>query len=142
MVSGVERAGGGRVIPTLRYRNAGAAIEWLCKAFGFEKKMVVPAESGWVAHAELVLGNGMIMLGDAETEYGRTVRPPEPPERVNTQGIYVIVDDADAHCDHAKAAGAEIVRELVTQDYGGREYTARDLEGHVWTIGTYDPWTS
>jgi len=54
----------------------------------------------------------------------------------------VIVDDADAHCDHAKAAGAEIVRELVTQDYGGREYTARDLEGHVWTFGTYDPWTS
>jgi len=67
MVSGVERAGGGRVIPTLRYRNAGAAIEWLCKAFGFEKKMVVPAESGRVAR-EIVLGNGMIMLGDAETE--------------------------------------------------------------------------
>jgi uncharacterized glyoxalase superfamily protein PhnB len=86
MVSGVERAGGGRIIPALRYRNAGAAIDWLCKAFGFKKKMVVPAEGGRVAHAELVLGNGMIMLGDAETEYGRVVRPPE---RVNTQGIYV-----------------------------------------------------
>src|SRR5262249_54110338 len=142
MVSGVERAGGGRIIPALRYRNAGEAIDWLCKAFGFEKKMVVPAEGGRVAHAELVLGNGMIMLGDAETEYGHAVRPPEPPERVNTQGIYVVVDDADAHCARAKAAGAEIVRELVTQNYGGRDYTARDLEGHVWTFGTYDPWAS
>jgi len=66
MASGVARAGGGRIIPALRYRNAGAAIDWLCKAFGFEKKMVVPAEGGRVAHAELVLGNGMIMLGDAE----------------------------------------------------------------------------
>ena len=119
-----------------------AAIDWLCKAFGFEKKMVVPAEGGRAAHAELVLGNGMIMLGDAETEYGRVVRPAEPPERVNTQGIYVVVDDADAHCARARAADAEIVRELVTQDCGGRDYTARDLEGHVWTFGTYDPWVS
>jgi uncharacterized glyoxalase superfamily protein PhnB len=142
MVSGVERAGGGRIIPALRYRNAGAAVDWLCKAFGFEKKMVVPAEGGRVAHAELVLGNGMIMLGDAEAEYGRVVRPPEPPERVNTQGIYVVVDDADARCARARAADAEIVRELVTQDYGGRDYAARDLENHVWTFGTYDPWVS
>ena len=142
MVSGVERAGGGRIIPALRYRNAGAAIDWLCKAFGFEKKMVVPAEGGRVAHAELVLGNGMIMLGDAEAEYGRVVRPPEPPEGVNTQGIYVVVDDADARCARARAADAEIVRELVTQDYGGRDYAARDLENHVWTFGTYDPWVS
>jgi uncharacterized glyoxalase superfamily protein PhnB len=79
----------GQEVDESSYPNAGAAIDWLCKAFGFEKKMVVPAEGGRVAHAELVLGNGMIMLGDAETEYGRVVRPPEPPERVNTQGIYV-----------------------------------------------------
>src|SRR5262249_17031203 len=142
MVSGVERAGGGRIIPALRYRNAGAAIDWLCKAFGFEKKMVVPAEGGRVAHAELVLGNGMIMLGDAEPEYGRVVRPPEPQERVSTQGMYVVVDDADARCARARAADAEIVRELVTQDYGGRDYAARNLEHHVWTFGTYDPWVS
>ena len=70
------------------------------------------------------------------------VRPPEPPERVNTQGIYVVVDDADARCARARAADAEIVRELVTQDHGGRHYAARDLERHVWTFGTYDPWVS
>ncbi len=84
----------------------------------------------------------MIMLGDAETEYGRVVRPPQPPERINTQGIYVVVEDADAHYAAAKAAGAEIVREIKTQDYGGRDYSCRDLEGHIWTFGTYDPWVS
>jgi uncharacterized glyoxalase superfamily protein PhnB len=142
MVNGVEQAQGGRIIPALRYRNGQAAINWLCKAFGFEKKMVVPAEGGKIAHAELVLGNGMIMLGDVKTEYGGFVRAPEPPERVNTQGIYVVVADVDNHYARAKAAGAEILLDLKTQDYGGRDYTARDLEGHVWTFGTYDPWAS
>jgi uncharacterized glyoxalase superfamily protein PhnB len=142
MVNGVERAQGGRIIPALRYRNGQAAIEWLCKAFGFEKKMVVPGEGGRIAHAELVLENGMIMLGDVKTEYGSFVRPPEPSERINTQGIYVVVADVDGHYARAKAAGAEILLDLKTQGYGGRDYTARDLEGHVWTFGTYDPWAS
>jgi uncharacterized glyoxalase superfamily protein PhnB len=142
MVSGVERAGGGRIIPALRYRNAGAAIDWLCKAFGFEKKMVVPAEGGRVAHAELVLGNGMIMLGDAENRVWTRGPAGRAARARHTQGIYVVVDDADARCARARAADAEIVRELVTQDYGGRDYAARDLENHVWTFGTYDPWVS
>jgi uncharacterized glyoxalase superfamily protein PhnB len=129
-------------MPALRYRNAGAAIDWLCKAFGFEKKMAVPTEDGRIAHAELVLGNGMIMLGDAKAEYGSLVRPPGPPQRVNRQGIYVVVADADAHYARAKAAGAEILFELKTQDYGGRDYTCRDLEGHIWSFGAYDPWVS
>jgi len=142
MVNGVEREQGGRVIPALRYKNATAAIDWLCKAFGFERKMVVPGDGGSIAHAELTLGNGMIMLGDAETEYGWLVQPPNPPTRVNTQGTYVIVADVDGHYARAKAAGAEIVLDIKTQDYGGRDYTCRDLEGHVWTFGTYDPWVS
>jgi uncharacterized glyoxalase superfamily protein PhnB len=79
MVNGVERPQGGRIIPGLRYRNGQAAIDWLCKAFGFEARMVVPGEGGRIAHAELVLENGMIMVGDSETEYGRFVRAPEPP---------------------------------------------------------------
>lgn len=58
----------------------------------------------------------------------------------STQGIYVIVSDADAHCARAQAYGAEILIPLTNQDYGGRDYTARDPEGHVWTFGTYDPW--
>jgi uncharacterized glyoxalase superfamily protein PhnB len=140
MVNGVERGRGGRIIPALRYGDAAKAIDWLCEAFGFEKKMVVPGEGGRIAHAELTLGNGMIMLGDAETEFGKFVAPPAPPERLNTQAIYVVVEDADVHYARAKAAGAEIVLDIKTQDYGGRDYTARDLEGHLWSFGTYDPW--
>jgi uncharacterized glyoxalase superfamily protein PhnB len=142
MVNGVEKAEGGRIIPAMRYANATKAIDWLCKAFGFEAKMVVPGDGGTVAHAELTLGNAMIMLGDAESEYGGLVRPPKLPERVNTQGLYVIVENVDDHYARAKAAGAEIVLDLKTQDYGGRDYTCRDLEGHIWTFGTYDPWVS
>jgi len=141
MANGLEREGGGRIIPALRYRNAKAAIDWLCKAFGFAKKMVVPGEGDSIAHAELVLGNGMIMLGDAETEYGHLVAAPLKGQSV-TQGLYVVVADVDGHYARAKAEGAEIVLELKTQDYGGRDYTCRDLEGHVWTFGTYDPWAS
>jgi uncharacterized glyoxalase superfamily protein PhnB len=129
-------------MPALRYRNAGAAIDWLCKAFGFEKKMGVPTEDGRIASCRARAWHGMIMLGDAKAEYGSLVRPPGPPQRVNTQGIYVVVADADAHYARAKAAGAEILFELKTQDYGGRDYTCRDLEGHIWTFGAYDPWVS
>jgi uncharacterized glyoxalase superfamily protein PhnB len=142
MINGVEMEPGGCVIPALRYKNAQAAIDWLCEVFGFTEKMVVPGEGDRIAHAELTLGNGMIMLGDSETEYAKLVAAPPSREHVATQGIYVVVDDADAHYARAKAAGAEIVRDIKTQDYGGRDYTCRDLEGHVWTFGTYDPWLS
>jgi uncharacterized glyoxalase superfamily protein PhnB len=141
MANGVLKESGGRIVPALRYRNAKVAIDWLCKAFGFEKKMVVPGEGGSIAHAELTLGNGMIMLGDAETEYGHLVAAPLKGQSV-TQGLYVVVADVDGHYARAKAGGAEIVLELKTQDYGGRDYTCRDLESHVWTFGTYDPWVS
>jgi uncharacterized glyoxalase superfamily protein PhnB len=138
-MAGQGNARGAQIIPALRHRNAAAAIDWLCGAFGFARKMVVPAEGGSIAHAELTLGNAMIMLGDAETEYGRLVAAPNKGQPV-TQGIYVVVEDADAHYARAKAAGAEIVRDIKTQDYGSRDYTARDPEGHVWTFGIYDPW--
>jgi uncharacterized glyoxalase superfamily protein PhnB len=136
-----EKDFGGRIIPALRYRDAAAAIDWLCAVFGFAKHMVVQGEGGRIAHAQLTLGNGMIMLGDVEAEYGRLVAAPEKGRPV-TQGIYVVVDDADAHYARAKAAGAEIVIDIKTEDYAGRGYTARDLEGHVWTFGTYDPWVA
>lgn len=142
MANGAEGKGGGQIIPALRYRDSAKAIDWLCDVFGFERKMVVPGEGGQIVHAELTLGNGMIMLGDAKTEYSKLVQPPAPPEHLNTQGTYVVVEDADAHYARAKEGGAEIVFELKTQDYGGRDYTCRDLEGHLWTFGTYDPWTA
>jgi uncharacterized glyoxalase superfamily protein PhnB len=130
------------VIPGLRYRNAPAAIEFLCNAFGFERHLVVPGENGTIVHAQLSFGNGMIMLGSASNkgDYGRWIQPPSGPGRVGTHGVYVVVADADAHHARAAKAGAEILRVPTNQDYGGRDYSCRDPEGYVWTFGTYDPW--
>jgi uncharacterized glyoxalase superfamily protein PhnB len=129
------------IIPTLRYRDAPAAIDWLCRAFGFEKHLVVPGEGGTIAHAQLTFGNGMIMLGSArDDEFGRLQKTPAQVGGVGTQSPYVIVADADAHYARAVAAGAEIVYPLKDEDYGGRGYSCRDPEGHLWNFGTYDPW--
>jgi uncharacterized glyoxalase superfamily protein PhnB len=130
------------VIPALQYQDAATAIDFLCRAFGFEKKAVYEGEGGSIAHAELTLGNGMVMLGSVNSaEYGRLLVRPREAGGV-TMSVYVIVDDPDAHFARAKAAGAEITREPITQDYGGRDYTCKDLEGHVWTFGSYDPWAA
>jgi uncharacterized glyoxalase superfamily protein PhnB len=130
------------VIPTLRYNDAPAAIEWLCEAFGFEKLLVVPGDVGTIAHAELGFGNGMVMLGTArDDEFGKLVKPPRALGGTGSQGSYIIVEDADKHYGRALAAGAEVVMEIEDQDYGGRGYSCRDPEGHVWSFGTYDPWS-
>jgi uncharacterized glyoxalase superfamily protein PhnB len=130
------------VIAAVQYEDAAAAIEFLCQAFGFERKAVYQGEDDTIAHAELTLGNGMVMLGSVnDTEYGRLLVRPRDAGGV-TMSIYVIVQDPDAHFARARAAGAEIVREPVTQDYGGRDYTCKDPEGHVWTFGSYDPWAA
>lgn len=130
------------IIPALQYQDAHAAIDFLCKAFGFEKKAVYEGEDGGVAHAELTLGNGMVMLGSVkDTDFGKLLVRPRDAGGV-TMSVYVVVADPDAHCARAKAAGAVITREPVTQDYGGRDYTAKDPEGNVWSFGTYDPWAA
>lgn len=129
------------VIPTLRYRDAAAAIDWLCNAFGFERHLVVPGEGDTIAHAQLTCGNGMIMLGTAgDDEFGKLQKTPAEVGGVGTQSPYVIVPDADAHYARAKAAGADIVYDIRDEDYGGRGYSCRDPEGHLWNFGTYDPW--
>jgi uncharacterized glyoxalase superfamily protein PhnB len=129
------------VIPSLRYRNAPAAIDWLCQVFGFEKQLVVANPDGTIAHAQLTFGNGMIMLGSvADTQFGRLMKQPDEIGGAETQSSYVIVSDADLVYARAKAANAEIVREIKDEDYGGRLFACRDLEGHLWSIGTYDPW--
>ena len=129
------------IIPGLRYRDAGAAIEWLCRAFGFEKHFVVPGEGNTIAHAQLTFGNGMIMLGSARAdEWGKQVQPPRDQESPCTQGPYIIVADADAHYRRAVAAGAKIVTDIHDEDHGGRGYACRDPEGNVWYFGTFDPW--
>ena len=130
------------IIPALRYHDAPAAIEWLCKAFGFEKHLVVEDDKGGIAHAQLVFGQGMIMVGsDQENEFGKLQKPLPKPDAVVTQSPYVIVADCDSHHDRAKAAGATIIMAPEDQEYGGRLYMCRDLEGHVWSFGTYNPWT-
>ena len=130
------------IIPCLRYRDAPSAIDWLCKVFGFEKQLVVPNDDGSIAHAQLALGNGMIMLGSVpstETEFGRLMKQPDEVGG-ETQSAYLIVGDADAVYARAKAAGAKIAIEIKDEDYGGRGFSVHDPEGHLWNVGTYDPW--
>lgn len=130
-----------RVIPTMRYKDAAAAIEWLCEAFGFEKHLVVPGEDGTIVHAQLVFGNGMVMIGSAgESEFDTFQKPPSVLGGTVSQSPYIIVEDADKHYARAVAAGAEIVIEIKGEDYGGRDYSCRDPEGHLWNFGSYDPW--
>lgn len=131
------------VIPCLRYRDALAAINWLCATFGFETQAVYSNDDGTIAHAQLTFGNGMIMLGsvlEGETEWGHLIKQPDEIGGAETQSAYVIVGDADAIYARAKAAGAKIVVEIKDEDYGGRGFSCYDLEGHLWNFGTYDPW--
>jgi uncharacterized glyoxalase superfamily protein PhnB len=135
------------IIPSLRFADAQTGIEWLCMAFGFEKQLVVPGEQeGDIAHAQLTLGGAMIMLGSSSSHGGSAfserVRPAGELAGRTNQSIYVVVEDPDGHCARATAAGAEILMDIEDQDYGGRGYTCLDLEGNVWSFGSYDPWNS
>jgi uncharacterized glyoxalase superfamily protein PhnB len=122
------------IIPTLRYDDAKAAIDFLEAALGFERKAVHENEDGTVGHAELTHGRGIVMLG--------TKGAGDPQFDTGRASIYVIVEDLDALHERAKAAGAEISRELQDTDYGSREFTALDPEGNVWSFGTYDPFAA
>jgi uncharacterized glyoxalase superfamily protein PhnB len=118
--------------PTLRYRDAPAAIAFLKRAFGLEEQVVYCGDNGTVAHAQLTYGPSVLMLGSDRDDdlYGG---------RAGNGWLYVAVDDVDEHCRRAREAGAEVVREIEDQEYGSRDYTARDLEGNLWSFGTYRP---
>lgn len=130
------------VMPTMRYRDAPAAIEWLCRVIGFEKHLVVPGPDGTVAHAQLTLGGGMLMLGSAGngSEYGDHIRQPDEIGGFETQSAYVVVADADAVHRRATAEGWSIVIAIKDEDYGGRGFSCRDPEGRLWNVGSYNPW--
>jgi uncharacterized glyoxalase superfamily protein PhnB len=129
------------IMPALRYRDAVAAIEWLCNVLGFAKHAVYPGPNNTIGHAELTLGGGMIMLGSAKDDmYGRRFTTPAEMGDRETRSAYIIVPDADAVYARAKAADATIVREIQDTDYGSREFTVNDPDGHSWSVGTYDPW--
>jgi uncharacterized glyoxalase superfamily protein PhnB len=142
-MSSLAKATRTTIMPSLRYRNAPAAIEWLCGAFGFEKQAIYSNEDGTIAHAQLTFGNGMIMLGsllEKETAWGELIKQPDEIGGVETQSPYLIVADPDVLYARAKAAGARIIVEIKDEDYGGRGFSCCDLEGHLWNFGSYDPW--
>jgi len=132
--------GGSPVIPTMRYHDAPRMVDWLCDTFGFRRHLVVPDGDGGIAHAELAVGGGMIMLGSwRDDEWGALVKTARDAGAI-TQSVYVVIPTVDAHYAHAKAAGAEIVQDIEDKPYGGRGYSARDPEGQLWSFGSFDPW--
>ena len=131
------------VVPCLRYQDAPAAIDWLCHCLGFEQRLVVPNKSGSIAHAELVLGGGMVMLGSQiDDAHGQVLTTPAKVGGLQTQTSWVRVQDADDVYARVVNSGADIVEAIDDAPYGGRGFTCRDPEGHVWHVGTYDPWKS
>ncbi len=128
------------IIPTMRYHDAPKMIAWLCDTFGFTKHRVVEDDKGGIAHAQLTLGDGMIMLGSVrEDEFGALQATPQKLAGT-TQSPYIIVSDVDAVFEKAHKAGAEITMKPKDDDYGGRLFSCRDPEGHLWNFGSYDPW--
>lgn len=128
------------VIPTLRYEDAPRMIDWLCDTFGFERHLVVEDGAGGIAHAQLTRGNAMIMLGSARDDAFGALQSTARALGGVSQSAYVIVDDVDAVCEQARAAGAKITLEPKDEDYGGRVFSCHDPEGQLWSFGTYDPW--
>jgi uncharacterized glyoxalase superfamily protein PhnB len=132
---------GAPVIPTVRYRNVPAAIQWLCRAFGMQVHRVVNDPSGVPCYAELTIGSGMLIVAPIEeTPLGKLMVQPDEIGGVETQVCYLCVANARAHYARAMAAGAAIVLDLEDELNRGRAYSCRDPEGHVWNFGTYDPW--
>ena len=130
-----------RIAPPVFYNDAATAIDWLTGAsgaFGFAVRERVENDAGQIVHSQLVLDGGLIMVGQVGLHPGRTYpRSPLAVGGANTQSLAVYVDDVDAHCERARAAGAAITVEPATDDYGegywvDRSYEARDPEGHHW----------
>jgi len=130
------------VIPGLRYRNAMEMIEWLCRAFGFEKQAVYAGPDGVVMHSQLTFGNGMMMVASviSGTPVSKLLKQPDEIGGAETQSPYLVVSDIDTIYASAKIAGATMVIDLAEKEHGGKAFTCSDPEGHVWSVGTYDPW--
>ncbi|MFE4453177.1 VOC family protein [Streptomyces sp. NPDC056796] len=126
------------VFPTILYDDAKAAIRVLTEALGFTAEAVHEAEDGSVLHAELSCGNGRVMLGSK----GRGGVFAEAMAGAGPAGVYVVVDEVDARHARAVEHGVEILMPPTDQEYGSRDYMARDAEGNVWSFGTYAPGAS
>jgi uncharacterized glyoxalase superfamily protein PhnB len=130
------------IIPSARYRDALAAIDWLVRVLGFERKAVFEGANGTVMHAELTFGNGMFMIGSDSNDgpFAGLITQPDQIGLRETQHAYLVVANAEALYHHVVAEGATIVQELETMPYGGKAFSCRDPEGHAWSIGEFDPW--
>lgn len=120
--------------PCLTYADAATAIDWLCRAFGFEKRLVVEGDEGTIRHSELSLGTGVVMVSSPRED-----RPPPGQNGAYRATLSVYVDDPDAHMAKAVAAGAKITQPIRDEEYGARGYGVTDLEGHHWYFGNYRP---
>lgn len=126
------------IVPFLRYADAAKAIAWLGEAFAFETIASYPDDSGGIAHAELRFGDALVMVSthhDGDTLGMKLPKDGGGP----TMGIYLVIDDVDAHHARAAAAGAKVVHPPTDEDYGGRDYSCLDPEGNIWSFGTYRP---
>ena len=134
--------GGSSLIPSVRYRDAGASIAWLERALGFVRHAVYTGEGGVVVHAELRRGNGLLMVGSVgnpspmEQHYAT---PADIGNRV-TSPLYLVAENCAPVWASAQAAGAEVLMTLQEMPFGGKAFTVRDPEGHVWSVEEYDPW--
>lgn len=139
----ILQPGGSSVVPTLRYRDLDRAVPWLCAAFGFTARGVVQDSGGNIVSAQLVLRNGMVMLAPVgQSGFDELMKQPDEIGGAETQSCYFVIADSDAHYAAATAQGAEIVLDLQSFEHGGRGYLCRDLEGHLWSFGTFDPWNA
>jgi uncharacterized glyoxalase superfamily protein PhnB len=121
------------LISGISYRDPRAALAWLEKAFGFEVVMLIEDKEGAIAHSEMRFGDSLVMIAG---EWSADNKSPLSMDRKNTQSVHVQIDtDIDAHCERARAAGADITMEPETQFYGDRSYRCRDPEGHIWSVG-------
>ncbi len=140
---------GSTIIPSLRYHDAHAAIDWLVRVFGFTKQAVFEGPNNTVAHAQLTRGKGMLMLGSvtsdtgSDTSYARRWIDVKETGGRETVGLCIIAesnDDCVELYNRVKAAGVEIVQELSSPEYGGKSFSCCDPEGHIWWVGSYNPW--
>ena len=123
-----------RITPYLYYNDLAGAVEWLSRAFGLRMRFSLPDNDGHLMHAEMTFADGVVMMGRANPKEGG--KSPLDLKAVH-QGLYIYVDDVDAHCAHAKEAGARINMEPDDMFWGDRMYSASDLEGHQWSFAQH-----
>ena len=129
------------ITPGLLYHNAPAMIEWLCEAFGFEKKLIIEGENKTISHAHLIIGNSGIMLSSAENyPHPAFCKTPKEIGGVGTVEIIVYIKEVDKHYENAKLNNAEIIMDIEDKLYGGRGYSCKDKEGHIWVFSSYNPY--